>query len=103
MFGGSAWGKGGSWLELFGSRGARCCVDFSDGGWNSRLGFSFLVWLVHGRKMQCWDWFEMFHMFIHICIYVFFFRYLCLALTHTHGPQPVSLPYNLTKKGPSPG
>lgn len=28
VFGGSAWGKGSSWLELFGSRGARCCVDF---------------------------------------------------------------------------
>lgn len=69
--------------RLFGSRGARRCVDFSDGGWDLRLGFSSLVWLVDGRKMQCWDWFEMFHMFIHICVYVFFFWYLCLALTHT--------------------
>jgi len=50
VFGGSAWGKGSSWLELFGSRGARCCVDFSDGGWNAaRLFFSGVV----SRREKC--------------------------------------------------
>lgn len=34
---------------------------------------SFLVWFLHrGKNAELGLWFEMFHMFIHICIYVFF-------------------------------
>lgn len=40
----------------------------------------------------------MFHMFIHICIYVFFLLSVSSPNSYTHGPQPVSLPYNLIKR-----
>ena len=37
--------------------------------------------------MQCWDWFEMFDIFVHICIYVFFFWVsVSSPNSHTHGP-----------------
>jgi len=44
------------------------------GWWLKRAARLFFFGVVStlGGKMQCWDWFEMFHMFIHICIYVFF-------------------------------
>ena len=60
--------RGGELLaRLFGSRLARCCVDFSDGSWDSRLGFSSLVWFLDGeKKLQCWDLFEMFDIFIFV-------------------------------------
>ena len=79
---------------------------FSDGSWNSRLGFSSLMWFLdRGKKNAVLGlWFEMFEMFVHICIYVFFFWVsVSSPNSYIHGQQPVSLPYNLIKKGPSPG
>jgi hypothetical protein len=65
-------GRGALGWNFSGAAGRGAALIFRMVVGTSRSAFLFGVVSTPGEKKCSWDWFEMFHMFIHICIYVFF-------------------------------